>query len=125
MVNGDDEGVKGHKGDYHDDDGEGDEDDGDDYDGGSSSDGDDVGSVMIIAWLPCITGRPRGRSWPGLSEQLHPLHTNMLHNAQCTSIVHKLQHTKQLSILERKYEAKPRHSQTFPRQPVPNIQCLS
>ena len=82
MVNGDDEGVKGHKGDYHDDDGEGDEDDGDDYDGGSSSDGDDVGSVMIIAWLPCITGRPRGRSWPGLSEQLHPLHTNMLHNAQ-------------------------------------------
>ena len=55
---------------------------------------------MIIAWLPCITGRPRGRSWPGLSEQLHPLHTNMLHNAQCTPIVHKLQHTKQLSILE-------------------------
>ena len=87
--------------------------DSDDCDGVSSSDGDDVGSVMIIAWLPCITGRPRGRSWPGVSEQLHPLHTNMLHNAQCTSIVHKLQCTKQPSILERKYEAKPRKSQTF------------
>ena len=36
---------------------------------------------MIIAWPPCITGGPRGRSWPGLSEQLHPLHRPLIHNA--------------------------------------------
>ena len=36
---------------------------------------------MIIAWAPCITGGPRGRSWPGLSEQLHPLHRPLIHNA--------------------------------------------
>ena len=37
---------------------------------------DDDGGVMMIAWPPCITGGPRGRSWPGVSEQLHPLHSH-------------------------------------------------